>query len=355
MTLRQPVGAGNAASTGFVRELAGTPWAMTATSLGARLLIAQLRLTGAKRTYDDLDALRRSIRRRTNANDVEPPARVRRRLVVDHATAGGGPCYTLSPVAPRSAKHVLYFHGGAAIHQIQKDHWAFLERLVDRVGCTVTVPIYPLAPEHHATETVALIKDVYDRFLADRDPGEQVIMGDSVGGALALVLSEALEDARRPQPKELVLISPWLDLTMSDPAQPQLDRRDPYLAVAGLDEAGRMYAGALDRADPLVSPLFGPLSNLGRVSVFVGTRDILLPDARRLRDRARADGVELEYYEYPGMFHAWCLTDIPEGRQAAHSLATIVRRPRHVGTLPGAAAGRPSSLTRDPEGSSSSS
>ncbi|MBB3052565.1 hypothetical protein FHS23_003599 [Prauserella isguenensis] len=29
--------------------------------------------------------------------------------------------------------------------------------------------------------------------------------------------------------------------------------------------------------------------------------------------------------------------------------------PRHVGTLPGAAAGRPSSLTRDPEGSSSSS
>ncbi|PXY31337.1 alpha/beta hydrolase fold domain-containing protein [Prauserella muralis] len=301
-------------------------------SLRARLFKAQLRLTRAKGTYADLDALHESIEQRTPAEEIQPPAALWRRLDVTRTVVRDRPCFTLAPKAPTSSKHVLYFHGGAYVHEIQRDHWRFFSRLIDRTGCTVTVPVYPLAPQYQAAETVAMIKDAYDHFLAGRDSGDQIIMGDSAGGALALVLSEALEEAGRPQPDELVLICPWLDITVSDPTQPDIDRRDPYLAIAGLREAGRLYRNDdLDPKDPLVSPLYGPLSNLGRVSVFVGTDDVLLADARRLRQRARDEGVELEYYEYPGMFHAWLLADLPEGRDAAERIAHIVSRVRHNG------------------------
>ena len=63
---------------------------------------------------------------------------------------------------PSSSRPVQYFHGGA-YHQIQRDHWKFFERLIGRTGCPVTVPDYPLDPDSQTPETVAMIKDAYNR------------------------------------------------------------------------------------------------------------------------------------------------------------------------------------------------
>lgn len=128
-------------------------------------------------------------------------------------------------------------------------------------------------------------------------------------------------------PKELVLISPWLDIRVPYPSQPELDPDDPYLAVTGLREAGRLYAGSLDPKDSAVSPIHGPLPVLERVSVFIGARDVLLADARALRELADRRGIELDYYEYDGMFHAWVLAETPESRRALEQIARIVDRP----------------------------
>lgn len=114
---------------------------------------------------------------------------------------------------------------------------------------------------------------------------------------------------------------------MSDPQVPELDKNDPFLSTPGLLEAGRLYADELDTRDPLVSPLFGDLTGLGRLSVFIGTRDILLVDARRIRDRAMELGIPLEYHEYPGMFHTWILDRMPEAKHATEQMARIIRQP----------------------------
>src|SRR5437588_9561869 len=97
--------------------------------------------------------------------------------------------------------------------------------------------------------------------------------------------------------------APWLDITMTDPTLPACDRRDPYLSVPGLREAGRMYAGSLDPRDPRVSPIYGDLAALGRLAVYIGTRDTLLADSRRLRRLAEDNGIPLRYREEPNMFH----------------------------------------------------
>lgn len=64
------------------------------------------------------------------------------------------------------------------------------------------------------------------------------------------------------------------------------------LAVTGLREAGRLYAGELDLEDPVLSPINGRLPVLERVSVFIGTCDVLLADSRR--SHAKAAGREMD-------------------------------------------------------------
>jgi acetyl esterase/lipase len=43
----------------------------------------------------------------------------------------------------------VYLHGGAYVLEfIPRLHWPAIARLANLLGRTVTVPIYPLAPEH---------------------------------------------------------------------------------------------------------------------------------------------------------------------------------------------------------------
>ncbi|GAB3728058.1 alpha/beta hydrolase [Amycolatopsis oliviviridis] len=296
------------------------------TSLAAKALLAWLRLTNRKRTYAELDRFRRSIARSQRKGDLGPIRSIRRRFDVRRSEVDGRPCYTIRRRDPGVGKQVLYFHGGAYVHQIQHDHWRFFGRLIDRTGCTVTVPIYPLAPNHQVPETTEFARRAYDKFAAGIEPEDQVVMGDSAGAGIALALAKSLRDDGRPVPKEIVLLSPWLDLTMSHPAQPALDRRDPYLALTGLDEAAKLYSGSLPRADSRLSPTGGDLGGLGRMTVYIGTKDVLLSDARRLRTLCTEQGVRLGYHEYEGMIHAWMLASIPEARLAIEEIAHLVDR-----------------------------
>jgi acetyl esterase/lipase len=167
----------------------------------------------------------------------------------------------------------------------------------------------------------------YERATGDRPAEHQVISGDSAGGALALAIAQQLREEGRPQPARLVLISPWLDITLEDPISVVLDEYDPMLGIAGLREAGRMYAEGADPHDPRISPLYADLTGLGPFSLFIGTRDLLLPDARRFATRAREAGIDVDYGEYPGMFHNWVMQNMPEGREAMNHVERILRRP----------------------------
>ena len=92
-------------------------------------------------------------------------------------------------------------------------------------------------------------------------------MGDSAGGGLALGLAEALRDEGDTLPEELILISPWVDLTMSNPDMKDYVKHDPMLGIDGLRRMGEVWANGLELTDPKVSPIFGDLSGLPPVTI----------------------------------------------------------------------------------------
>jgi epsilon-lactone hydrolase len=252
-----------------------------------------------------------------------PPAKLRRRHDVSTRRIGEFDCHTVTPRGRRAERAAVYLHGGAYISEISPQHWALVSRMAD-AGVRVEVPSYGLAPQHTYRDAYPFVTAVYRDLVAEFGAGAVTVAGDSAGGGLALGLARTLDDAGLPQPRRLILIAPWLDLTISNPGVPAVEARDPRLSAAGLHPAAAAWAGGDDPTDPRLSPLHGPLTGLAPIDVYVGSRDICLPDSLLLRDRARAEGTPLRLTVCEGAVHVYPLVPAPEGRAAARAIVQDV-------------------------------
>jgi monoterpene epsilon-lactone hydrolase len=289
-------------------------------SLQMRAVSAALRLTRKPRMAT---AERARKRMAAPKGPADPPAKLRKRHDVSSRQVGGFPCHTVAPRGRRAERAAVYLHGGAYISEISPQHWALISRLAD-AGVRVEVPSYGLAPQYTYREAYPFLTAVYRQLLADVDASAVTLVGDSAGGGLALGFAQTLLGTDLPQPRRLVLISPWLDLTLSHPDLPAVELRDPWLSSVGLAEAARSWAGGDDPTDPRLSPGNGPLAGLAPVDVYVGTREICLPDVLQLQDRGATEDVKLQVTVCEGAVHVYPLVPAPEGRTAAREIVASI-------------------------------
>lgn len=215
-------------------------------------------------------------------------------------------------------KHVFFLHGGSYVSEGLVFHRRIVEKLALDYGFRVTYVDYPLAPEHNAVQTHVVVRRTFDLLRERFSEDDFIIMGDSAGGGLALAFMQTLVKCDyKPLPQMLVLISPWLDISMSNPHAFIYEQKDPTLSVAGLLYAGKRYAGELDEKDPLVSPIFGDLSHLGRVFVSVGTDELFYPDCRDFFECCKsAEGTMVELLVFEEMFHDFVMMPIKKSKEA---------------------------------------
>jgi acetyl esterase/lipase len=234
----------------------------------------------------------------------------------------GWPIYTLTSKSSHTPQRaVVYLHGGAWVNEITSQHWQLAAQIAADAHARVVVPIYPLVPFATAAEVVPAIAELVTEESARSD--SVCLAGDSAGGQMALSSALILRDEHRVVLPRTVLISPVLDVSLSNRLIDQVD--DPWLTRVGLLEFAKRWCGELPMTDPLVSPIGADLTGLGPLTVFSGTRDILNPDARALVEKATAAGVDVDYQEQPGLVHVYPLTPTREGRAAR---ALVVERLR---------------------------
>jgi acetyl esterase/lipase len=172
-------------------------------------------------------------------------------------------------------------------------------------GATVVVPIYPLAPQATASTVVPEIADLIAAQIAQRGAQNVSVYGDSAGGGMAISAVQILVGRGSPTPSSMVLLSPWLDVTMSNPAIASID--DPVLSMPSLVRSGLLWAGDLDPADPLVSPIYGSLAGLPPTTIYSGSLDLLSADVLRLQDDAIAQGAPITFVVRNGEIHDWAI------------------------------------------------
>jgi acetyl esterase/lipase len=78
--------------------------------------------------------------------------------------------------------------------------------------------------------------------------------------------------------------------------------------------------------DPKISPLYGRFDWLPPLLIHVGAREVLLGDAARLAERARAAGVDAQLRVYDGMFHLFHMHyGFQEAKDAHRDIADFIR------------------------------
>jgi cation diffusion facilitator CzcD-associated flavoprotein CzcO/acetyl esterase/lipase len=232
------------------------------------------------------------------------PLAVTRGARIRSTDLGGVPTEVVEHDGADRSAAIVYLHGGGFTTLSPVTHRGLAAHLALAAGCPVYLPRYRLAPEHPCPAALEDALAAHHALVTSGClPGRVALAGDSAGANLIVAMALRLRERGGPPPAALGLISPWLDLTLSGPSVAAEAAGDPLLKPSWLRLCARRYAGGHALDDPTVSPLFADLHGLPPVLVQGGANDVLVSDADRFVERARAAGVSVEHDRVEGMWH----------------------------------------------------
>jgi triacylglycerol lipase len=230
---------------------------------------------------------------------------------VQHTTFDGMPVLQITPAHP-SGHYVVALPGGDYSLEPSFFHWLDYTLMANQTGATIEVPFYPLVQQGGtAGVVVPEIAGFLSMEIAQHGAPNVSLTGDSSGGNLALATVEYMVANNETVPASMVLVSPWLDVTMTNPNIALV--HDPLVnspLIGGLiggnePNVGPEWAGNLPENNYLVSPLYGSLKGLPPTSVYAGSLDSLTPDAIVLQQEAATQGAPISFVFANGECHDW--------------------------------------------------
>ena len=241
---------------------------------------------------------------------------------------GGIPGEWISGAGASDDRIVFYLHGGGYVIGSIATHRAMVARISQAAGARALVIEYRLAPEDPFPAAVEDATAAYRWLLAQGvDPSRVVVAGDSAGGGLTVAVLVSLRDSGDKLPAAAVCLSPWTDLEGTGESMTSKAEVDPMVQPEGIEMMAKLYLAGADPRTPLASPIYADLHGLPPMLIHVGTAEVLLDDAVRLADRARAAGVEVVLEPWEDMIHVWhCFAHVlPEARQAIDRVGEFIR------------------------------
>lgn len=222
---------------------------------------------------------------------------------------------------------ILYLHGGAYVMGSINTHRSLAVDLSRVTRARVLLVDYRLAPEHPFPAALDDVLCTYRWLLAQGvDPQKLVVGGDSAGGGLTVALLVAARDAGEPLPVAAVCLSPFVDLALTGASMKTKAGADVMIRSDLIPLVIEAYLGATDPNTPLASPLYADLHGLPPLFIQVGTDEVLLDDATRLADQARAASVEVTLEIWDGMFHSWQAWGflLPEAQRSVRHIGKFI-------------------------------
>jgi len=227
-------------------------------------------------------------------------------VAVSPGRLGGIPVVNIDVDSADPEQVILYFHGGAYAVGTAASSVGLASDLGRSAKARVVSVDYRLAPEHPYPAALEDAVAVYRGLLASGvSPSAIAIAGESAGAGLVAATLLAVKRAGVPLPSAAVMMSPWVDLTLSGDSMCEKAALDPALTPDGLKRRASDYVGKGDPADGLFSPIFADLTGLPPLLVQVGSHEILLDDATRLAARAAAADVAVTLQVTPQVPHVF--------------------------------------------------
>lgn len=226
---------------------------------------------------------------------------------------------------------ILYIPGGGYLNNPLKYHWKIINKLSKETNTPIVMPIYLKVPNYTCEEAYDAMVDLYLDIATRENVKRIVLIGDSSGGAMSLVLAQIIRDLYPSvlQADDIVLLAPWMDVSMENEEILSIVPHDHMLGLFGTIENGKQWAGDKDVHDPMVSPIYGNFHHLGRITMFVGTRDMLYPDAAKFSDLLYKMDIDHTMVVEENLDHPYPLFPIPEATKAQNMIIDIINKTDH--------------------------
>ncbi len=227
------------------------------------------------------------------------------------------------PAQTTSEAVILYLHGGGYTFRGGVSA-RFASMLAHHTGARLFAPDYRLTPEHPHPAQAEDAMAAWDHLAATTPPDRIVVIGDSAGGHMALMLLQALKAAGKAQPALCIGLCPWTDIGdrgASMRANDPTDLVQGWMAIRfgeWLDPEGAFGRAAL-------SPISHDYEGLAPLYLQAGGREVLRDMIIDFAKRQKELGADV-------MLDLW--PDMPHDFQAYDSLTasstTALKRIRQV-------------------------
>ncbi|CRI57565.1 alpha/beta hydrolase [Pseudomonas sp. CCOS 191] len=272
----------------------------------------------------DIGKLRRQFERLDGQAPKTFPTDVHRADV----NCNGVAAQWLTPAHCRPERVLLYIHGGAFVAYTPEVYAAMVASWCRPLKTRALMLDYRLAPEHPFPTALHEALDAYRWLLGQGFKASDIVVaGDSAGGNLALALLQRLRDEDTPLPSCAVLLSPFLDFTLSGASALDNARHDPIFTPAFAIGIRGFYAPAESHGQPAVSPLFGRFDGLPPLLFQVGSTEMLLDDSVRAAAKASAAGVPVHLEIWKRLPHVFqMIAALPQAQAAQRNITRFVNQ-----------------------------
>ncbi len=256
---------------------------------------------------------------------------------------GGIPCDVLSPEIYASNRVVLYIHGGSFVGGSRASYRCFCASLASKACARVVIPEFRLAPAFPYPSALEDIQQVFRALYTEEQVTSSlgnekdspsaspdfVIAADGSGASISLALLYNLRERYRQCISNVILFSPWLNLSASSPVLSAKKLSDDIISSDVLRKSSSVYTYEANTESPLVSPLLATdeqLLNFPPVIIQMGDTEILKEDALAFAERLKSLGNDVNVDLWPDMMFMFQMADdlIPESHLAMDKIGKIL-------------------------------
>lgn len=223
---------------------------------------------------------------------------------------------------PLSGGFLIYVHGGSYVENANYWQIKFVKEMAVRTNSTLIFCDYPLAPYSNAIEMFDLFESIYDLLIKKNVAIN--MFGDSAGGGFAIAFDNFLASKGKILPKNVLALSPWLDVSMSNDNIYEAAKLDNMCDVDGTRYMGELWAGDIDTKSSLISPLYGNYSDIENITIITGGYDILKYQCSEFHEKLKSENIKHNYLFFEKQGHIFAILPIKESRIVLEEIVNII-------------------------------
>jgi acetyl esterase/lipase len=253
---------------------------------------------------------------------------------------GGVTCDLLEPELYSSRRIMIYVHGGSFIGGSRFSWRQFCAAQAHADSCRIVVPEYRLAPRYAFPSALEDLQAVFKAVYTDEQVArsldteltgdtEILIGADSAGASIALALVLNLRERFRKCIRQIVLFSPWLNISADSSLLAGKSMNDGVVNSDCIRRSGDLYTYETNLSNPLVSPVKCRRENLKYfppVYIQAGGKEAMLPDAEQFRKLLLDAGVACVLDVWPDLPPLFQMADeyFPESHLAVEKVGNLI-------------------------------